>query len=388
MRKSRPIGCFSILPICVVCILTACAAAPVREPETAAPGPPESGEQSPETVAPEPTSGDVEKSRPDIVQAVLPAAPSQADPVVPSLPAPEPPMSQPEVPGYPWRTEPEEVYPVPVVEEIVTVQPLKEQADIRTPEDDPARQAIPAVSKGADEQDMVTGTSAEPEMETERSTGGTEEVPAQAESLEVETGAPFDYALEGEGWVFEKSEPGGVRLIKRTISAGGTEFTFFIADEQTYTLSFLFTDILKDKFERAVLEVSAMSEKTDEEGDWDDELDVPEEDTVPAEPAAEEVVALGFYEALQEADRAVKSDRYQRALEILLLCAEEFSHSRNIDRVYFALGSLYEKPGPFRDITRSLFYYEKITENFPASIFYNSAAERIVYLERNFIRIR
>ncbi len=388
MRKSRPIGYFSILPVCVVCILTACAATPVREPETADPGPSESREQSPETLTPEHPAGDLGKSRPDIVQAVLPAVPSQTDPVVQRLPVPEPPMSQPEVPLYPWHTDQEEVSPVPVVEEVVTVQPRKEQADIPASGDGPARPAIPAASEGSEGQDMVAGASAEPEMKTERSTEGTEEVPVQAESLEVETGTPFDYVLEGEGWVFEKSEPAGVRLIKRTISTGETEFTFFIPEEETYMLSFLFTDILEDRFERAVLQVSAISEKTDTEDDWDDELHVPEEDTVPEEPAAEEVVALGFYEALQEADRAVKSDRYRRALEILLLCAEEFSHSRNIDRVYFALGSLYEKPGPARDITRSLFYYKKITENFPASIFYNSAAERIVYLERNFIRIR
>ena len=304
-----------------------------------------------------------------------------------ALPVPRAALESP--PVYPWAggTDAPRADPfIPVIQ-----QPQAEAQAAAGDEAPDGGNEGAAVSTGSDRLPAVSEEPVREDREKPPETREeTPEAPSEAYdlgSLEAQAGVPFDYSIEGEGWIFEGSDPEGIRFIRRTVPGGYTEFTLSAPENGTYYLNFLYNNILDGRAERAVLTLRLGMTPETEAALWVEEPEEPEEKAdIP--PTPEEVVALGFYEALSEADEAVKAGDTGRALEILHLCARVFQDSRNLDRVYFAIASIYEHIGPSRDINRAIFYYRKIIDTFPASIFYNRSRDRIVYLERNFIRIR
>ena len=309
------------------------------------------------------------------------------------LPVPRAAVESP--PVYPWKPGTDRLPAVPFMEimELPPGEAAEEALYTAAADTADGGRDVAAIPAGTD---RPQGVAQEPvAVERERPADVREEPPAEEPvsdaydlgSLEAEAGVPFDYSIEGEGWIFGGSDPEGVRFIRRTVPGGYTEFTLSAPENGTYRLHFIYNNILEERAENAVLTLRLGMVPETEADAWVEEPEQPEEQVV-IPPSPGEIVALGFYEALSEADAAVKAGDPGRALEILRLCAGAFQDSRNLDRVYFAMASIYEDIGPFRDINLAVSYYRKIIDTFPASIFYNRAHDRIVYLERNFIRIR
>ena len=59
-----------------------------------------------------------------------------------------------------------------------------------------------------------------------------------------------------------------------------------------------------------------------------------------------------------------------------------------LDELYFFLAQLYEKDSPARDMKKSLFYYEKLRDNFPLSPRWQASDLRSRYIRINYFDIR
>jgi TolA-binding protein len=74
-------------------------------------------------------------------------------------------------------------------------------------------------------------------------------------------------------------------------------------------------------------------------------------------------------------------EEYSRAL---LIYEEGVAHGMENDTVAFRIASIYDAPGPTRNIEKAYQYYLLITTQFQNSEYYQRAAERIVFFEENF----
>ncbi|MBN2049318.1 MAG: hypothetical protein JW760_02640 [Spirochaetales bacterium] len=326
------------------------------------------------------------QEKPDLVPETEPRV---EDPLFLSVSSPETdvspgllaPIPQPlGIPVYPWIPPEVSQSAIPIYE-IVLKDQTEEESLGETTDREPMNPRDRTVETPKTEVRSSSGTRVEP-VSADRDLG----------TLTAPVEEPFDYTLEGEGWVFEASEPPGVRMIKRTIETGKTVFTFFRPDDRVYQVIFFFSDVMANRSERLRLSLTAPAALPEglqeDDSSWRAASGEEREDPGKTEIPVEELVARGFYEALQAADTAEKDGEIRKALDILLLGERVYQGHRNLDRILFALASLYEHPGSLRDIPRSVAYYKKILDAFPASIFYNTARERLTYLERNFIQIR
>ncbi len=92
--------------------------------------------------------------------------------------------------------------------------------------------------------------------------------------------------------------------------------------------------------------------------------------------------------AVEEALRLASEKNYEIAIELLELVAEREPRWKGIDRVYFLLGSFYEKESSRRSASKSVGYYSRIVEDYPLSDYVNEAEKRIIFLKKYFIHIR
>lgn len=384
-----------LLPLLAAAVLAvSCAGTPPADPVEPQPeavadtAPPEPEESPPADAAATPPPADIPADGPAVFSETPLKAPPGSTATAVTLPPPRLAPSPP--PPYPWIKAQAAPAAVPVADYTPADTLPAEPAD--TPPAAPPRAAPPA------EEATLPSRPAEDTPVTPRPAAPADEEPTAGRenggeaqnlgSLRVPPGEPFDYAVDGQGWIYDGSSPAGVRFIKRTVPSTTTEFTFLAEEEGTYTLTFIYNDIISGLSERALLTLEVGSSEETPPGEWEADLSMPAEEPEPGPPTAEEVVALGFYEALREADKALKGGNDLRALDILNAASRRFADSRDLDRILFALASLYEQNGPLRDLDRALGLYKRITDEYPASIFYNRAAERIIYIERNFIRIR
>ncbi|TFG83011.1 MAG: hypothetical protein E4H20_06480 [Spirochaetales bacterium] len=58
------------------------------------------------------------------------------------------------------------------------------------------------------------------------------------------------------------------------------------------------------------------------------------------------------------------------------------------DEVYFLYGMVFEQDTPFRDIKKSYEYYKRVRDEYPRSLRWKIAAERVAYMERHYYGLR
>lgn len=98
-----------------------------------------------------------------------------------------------------------------------------------------------------------------------------------------------------------------------------------------------------------------------------------------ASPAPETVLALGEHRAEENPAGAIEI--FERYL------SEAGSASRR-DWVHYMLGRLYERQSEARNMAQALHNYQAVKEMYPLSDYYDSAVERIRYIERYYVDIR
>jgi hypothetical protein len=113
-----------------------------------------------------------------------------------------------------------------------------------------------------------------------------------------------------------------------------------------------------------------------------------EEDEI-AETASSGEVAQALGLALNAARLLSENGYEHEARKILDRGLENDSAGEDqLEEIYFALGKLYEKPGPLRDEPTAVGYYRKVVHGFPSGVYWQEAKERIRYLERHYLQLR
>lgn len=74
--------------------------------------------------------------------------------------------------------------------------------------------------------------------------------------------------------------------------------------------------------------------------------------------------------------------------EALVLAQKAFDEAQERDRALFLLGQAFEAKSPSRNIRKAILSYDSIVRDFPASDFWTSANERLIFLRRFYIDIR
>lgn len=64
------------------------------------------------------------------------------------------------------------------------------------------------------------------------------------------------------------------------------------------------------------------------------------------------------------------------------------SYPDGMDEVFFLYGVALEQNGPAKDVKRAYAYYKKLCDDYPASQYWDKAAERMAYIERHYFDIR
>jgi hypothetical protein len=79
---------------------------------------------------------------------------------------------------------------------------------------------------------------------------------------------------------------------------------------------------------------------------------------------------------------------FRKAVQFCESFIARYPFIKGIDEVYWLLGNLYEEPGALRSEEKAVSYYRIVTDNYPASLFWQRAKDRILFIERNYLFIR
>ncbi|HOV62525.1 MAG TPA: tetratricopeptide repeat protein [Spirochaetia bacterium] len=79
---------------------------------------------------------------------------------------------------------------------------------------------------------------------------------------------------------------------------------------------------------------------------------------------------------------------FEKAIRFCESYVSRYPFIKGIDEVYYLLGTLYEEQGSQRSEQKAVSYYRIVTENYPASQFWQKARDRILFIERNYLFIR
>jgi len=82
----------------------------------------------------------------------------------------------------------------------------------------------------------------------------------------------------------------------------------------------------------------------------------------------------------------LEAKRTQAAIEALDRYLELYPYGN--DELFYLYGLAYEQDTPFRDIKKSWQYYKRVKDEYPRSIRWSAAADRIAYLEKHYFGLR
>ncbi len=89
---------------------------------------------------------------------------------------------------------------------------------------------------------------------------------------------------------------------------------------------------------------------------------------------------------LTEAETAYKNQDYEKSAEKLINFFE-YAQTK-VDRALYLQGLVYEAKSSVQNISKAIDSYTKLTENYPASKYWNDASKKIIYLKRFYLEGR
>jgi hypothetical protein len=233
--------------------------------------------------------------------------------------------------------------------------------------------------------------------------------------------------FDGTGWIYLGGELNATGLVykSRELDQGNTTFVFRAAKLGTYELNFQKQDSYNGTFAYDALRVLVLSDQDfvshlqnnenivnvadrfDENGHTESNQnnDITKDNVIELLRDAVNGKSAGRIPALVAFFLEVISDSSSDiVLEIAANLEKEgfgeeaagvyekflMEHPRfwGNDEVCYNLGRLFETSLDFRDEKKALVYYTRIVDEYPASIFWEKANDRIRYLKRHFLNIR
>jgi outer membrane protein assembly factor BamD (BamD/ComL family) len=97
---------------------------------------------------------------------------------------------------------------------------------------------------------------------------------------------------------------------------------------------------------------------------------------MPSDPAA----------LLTLARNELDGKRIQSAIAVLDRYQSLFPHGN--DEVLFLYALAYEQDTPFKNVRKAYEYYKRVRDEYPRSLRWRQAADRMAYLERHFFGLR
>ncbi len=91
-------------------------------------------------------------------------------------------------------------------------------------------------------------------------------------------------------------------------------------------------------------------------------------------------------ELLRYASEELGAKRIRQALDALDRYVEFYRSGS--DELYYLYGLAYEQDTPYRDIKQSYAYYKRVRDEYPRSLRWKAAAERVAFMERHYYGLR
>lgn len=234
----------------------------------------------------------------------------------------------------------------------------------------------------------------------------------ESRTFTISSTEPRLVTLPGLGWTLRGGE-GAYRLIERYMEDGSTVFTFLFSEPGGGVLNFQRQELARRLLNRRKLVFTLIEKEPPLSSAGAAAAELAGETAAPRgdlpswdfyaralgsgaldpfrEPFWREFLAAGAGEpeALLEAAQVLWRNAEWDALEPLLSALE----GRDLplwrqDELLFLQGRLHDVGSPWRDEKASLGYYRRLTENFPASLYWEEADQRARYIERHFFQIR
>lgn len=328
-----------------------------------------------------------------------------------------------------------------VIPEIVTIPkkqtittPGKNVAAAETPHTDkiaatPEINIPPTTAESAVEKETASSISrgSQPDSDISSESDFDEEQDRTVREIAARVKDEISVVFDGSGWIYLGGEKnaGGLAYESRALDEDSTTFVFRAEKLGTYELNFQRQDSFKGTFTYDALRVLVLSDRDFVSHLQNDENIVSVADRFDENRYAEsdqnsDISKDNVIELLRDALKRKRLERIPALVSIFLeviadnssdivletaenLEKEGFAaeaagvyekflleHPRfwGNDEVCYKLGRLFETSLDFRDEKKALVYYSKIIDEYPASIFWEKADERIRYLKRHFLNVR
>ena len=206
-------------------------------------------------------------------------------------------------------------------------------------------------------------------------------VPTAGQSLIYENTGVIEIVLDKPGWIFagEKNGKRGIAFESRQVMNDKTLFKFRIMEEGDYKIVFQLQDM------RGKADISEVNVKKSSSSPPEPENINSGYSKIIPEPAESGMLSENiFADAVSSAD----SGNYILAMELLEMIVKDNPSWPEMDKVYYLLGRYHEADTSRRSAAKSVYYYEKIIEDFPLSDYIHEAEDKIKYLRKHFIHIR
>ncbi len=229
------------------------------------------------------------------------------------------------------------------------------------------------------------------------------------ENVSWQVNTEGEISLAGRGWYFISADkPEMLSFDRRIIDGDGTRFFFVPFHQGTVLLYFRRQDVYEedteDKFVLASIGPQTAYNKEEQSGSTGPEIypsnllsDNESSDSLaaPDQPAdPEEYPVTGFSFDLSAFDGMNKQEIIRiienyinhaligEAIILAEFALDELFPDDFNDDLLWILATLYEMDSPYKNLKTAISFYRQLAENYPFSIHYNAANERIGFLER------
>jgi hypothetical protein len=215
--------------------------------------------------------------------------------------------------------------------------------------------------------------------------------PALSRTINVSPRQNFEIPFAETGWVYtgEENSKNGINYDSRRVSAAAQIFVFRAEKEGEYTLKFYRQDFLRDNVANEYIRVIVKDAPPSAEAPFpvapaSSAPPSAEDAETPAPPPSAGLPATPA-DLLREAREAVAAKKYPDAIALLDRLGLEAALS---DEAWWLYGQAFEAASPSRDIRSALDAYTVLVRDYPQSVYYKPAQNRIAFLNRFYFNIR
>ncbi len=107
------------------------------------------------------------------------------------------------------------------------------------------------------------------------------------------------------------------------------------------------------------------------------------------EPASEVIIPGDFFPQILSAGMILLQNGYvQKGVKLLEASLLMDNEPEGEDSLLFTLGDLYQNKTSIRDERKAAYFYKKLVDNYPASIYWDAARKEYMFIKRRYIDVR